>query len=309
MMYQDPDAATLAGLEAEALRDERALVAEGQRLVLHRGRDLVTMSATVAGSTGAREAQRFIDIVLWHARSPEGWPVGSMVETFRTPASLSPGDRALHAELLRSLLRLARSADDLHALRARLHQRRPRAGAFRTDLRRLRAALTVAVTGDVRRSSPMNETLHNDDPIRCASAAFACARRVRIHADEATAAEPCGETSRSLGAILEALGKPEGFSEAFLDDLRAVIAGFEARVSAGTTVGFEVHDAWTEGGAETTTVRSIEEMSPEARQLAVVLADLRRLARLIEAKRAIAIRPSRSSQFRPRTGSRPANGT
>jgi hypothetical protein len=106
---------------------------------------------------------------------------------------------------------------------------------------------------------------------------------VRIHADEATAGEPCGETCRSLGAILEALGKPEGFSEAFLDDLRAVIAGFEARVSAGTTVGFEVHEAWTEGGAETTTVRSIEEMSPEARQLAVVLADLRRLARLIEA--------------------------
>jgi hypothetical protein len=129
----------------------------------------------------------------------------------------------------------------------------------------------------------MNETLHNDDPIQCASAALACARRVRIHADEAAAGGPCGETCRSLEAILEALGKPEGFSEALLDDLRDVIAGFEARVSAGTTVGFEVHEAWTERGTETTAVRSVEEMSAEARQLAIVLADVRRLARLIEA--------------------------
>lgn len=123
MMYHDPDAVTLARLEAEALRDERALVAEGQRLVLHRGRELVAMSAAVAGSTGAREAERFIDIVLWSERTPDGWPLGVMIATFRTPAHLSPGDRTLHADLLRSLLRLARSADDLHGLRAQLGQR------------------------------------------------------------------------------------------------------------------------------------------------------------------------------------------
>lgn len=129
----------------------------------------------------------------------------------------------------------------------------------------------------------MNEMLQGDDPIRSASAALACARRLRLHADEATAGEPGDETARALGALLEALGKPEGFSEAFLDDLRDVIAEVEARVSAGTTVGFEVHDAWTDGGAETTAVRPVEEMSPEARQLAVVLAELRRLAVLVGA--------------------------
>ncbi|MER2508526.1 MAG: hypothetical protein ABTQ27_07165 [Amaricoccus sp.] len=129
----------------------------------------------------------------------------------------------------------------------------------------------------------MNEMLQGDDPIRSASAALACARRLRLHADEATAGEPGDETRRSLGALLEALGKPEGFSEAFLDDLRDVIAEVEAQVSAGTTVGFEVHDAWTERGAETIAVRPVEEMSPEARQLAVVLAELRRLAVLVGA--------------------------
>ncbi len=128
----------------------------------------------------------------------------------------------------------------------------------------------------------MNEMLQGDDPIRSASAVLACARRLRPHADEAAAGEP-DETCRSLGALLEALGKPEGFSEAFLDDLREVIAEFEDRVSAGTTVGYEVHDAWTERGAETTVVRPVEEMNPEARQLAVVLSELRRLALLVEA--------------------------
>lgn len=131
-MYHDPDAATLARLEAEALRDERALVAEGQRLVLHRGRELVAMSATVAGSAGAREAERFIDIVLWSERTPDGWPLGAMIATFRTPADLSVGDRALHADLLRSLLRLARSADNLHCLRAQV-SRRGAAGRLRPD--------------------------------------------------------------------------------------------------------------------------------------------------------------------------------
>jgi hypothetical protein len=131
-MYHDPDAATFARLEAEALRDERALIAEGQRLVLHRGRELVAMSATVAGSAGAREAERFIDIVLWSERTPDGWPLGAMIATFRTPADLSASDRALHADLLRSLLRLARSADDLHGLRAQL-SRRGAAGRLRPD--------------------------------------------------------------------------------------------------------------------------------------------------------------------------------
>ena len=38
-MYHNPDATTAARLEAEALGDDRALVAEGQRLVLHPGPD------------------------------------------------------------------------------------------------------------------------------------------------------------------------------------------------------------------------------------------------------------------------------
>ena len=117
-MYHDLDAAGLARLKAELLRDERALVAEGQRLVLHRGRELVAMSGRIAGPGGTREAERFVDLVLWSERSPDGWPIGAMIGRFRTPTDLSPGERALHAELLRSMLRLAKCAGDLHDLRA-----------------------------------------------------------------------------------------------------------------------------------------------------------------------------------------------
>lgn len=131
-MHYDPDAVAFARLEAEALGDERALLAEGQRLALHRGRELVAMSGMLEGSAGAEEAKRFIDIVLRGERSPDGWPIGAMIATLRRSVDLSPRDRALHAELLRSLLRLARSADDLHALRARLGQRRA-AGRRRPD--------------------------------------------------------------------------------------------------------------------------------------------------------------------------------
>ena len=73
------------------------------------------MSETLAGSAGVRQAKRFIDVVLWNERSPDEWPLGAIIATFRERADLSPGDRALHAELLRRLLRLARSAGDLHA--------------------------------------------------------------------------------------------------------------------------------------------------------------------------------------------------
>ena len=43
-----------------------------------------------------------------------------MIGMFRIAADLPTGERALHEELLRSLLRLARSAGDLHGLRALL---------------------------------------------------------------------------------------------------------------------------------------------------------------------------------------------
>lgn len=129
----------------------------------------------------------------------------------------------------------------------------------------------------------MNDKRQEEDAIRCASAALTLARKVRAHADGAAPGRPCGAARRSLRAIVEVLGTPECFSEAFLDELRDVFPLFEEEIARGTTVGIEVHDAWTENGTETTTVRSIDEVSPEARHLAVVLAHLRQLAGLIEA--------------------------
>lgn len=102
------------------LRDERALIAEGQRLVLHRKRDLVAISGALAGSAGERVAERFADLVLWSERSPDEWPIGAVIELLRASAGLPPAERVLHADLLRPLLRLARSAADLHGLRAQL---------------------------------------------------------------------------------------------------------------------------------------------------------------------------------------------
>ncbi len=119
-MHHDPGAARLARLRADLLRDERALVAEGQRLVLHRGPELVAMSRNLAGAAGEGLAERFADLVLWGGRPPDNWPIGAVIAMLRTPADLSPPERVLHADLLRCLLRLARSADDLHGLRAQL---------------------------------------------------------------------------------------------------------------------------------------------------------------------------------------------
>lgn len=128
----------------------------------------------------------------------------------------------------------------------------------------------------------MNDQLH--DPVQCASAALACARRIRAHAGEAAAGDGRDiEMARSLESVMAALRDPDGFADTRVDDLRNFIATVEARVLAGTTIGLEVHDAWTERGVETTTVRPVEEMTAEAGRLAIVLADLRRLAGLIEA--------------------------
>jgi hypothetical protein len=119
-MHHDHCAAELARLKADLLRDQRALVAEGQRLVLRCGRELVEMGGKIAGPAGEQEAARFADIVLWSEQVPDGWPIGAIIEMFRNFPDLSPGDRALLGDLLRPLLRLARSADDLHGLRAQL---------------------------------------------------------------------------------------------------------------------------------------------------------------------------------------------
>ena len=119
-MHHDPGAARLARLSADLLRDERALIAEGQRLVLHRGPELVAMSRNLAGAAGERLAKRFGDLVLWGRCPPDDWPIGAVIAMLRTAADLSAPERALHADLLRPLLQLARSADDLHGLRAQV---------------------------------------------------------------------------------------------------------------------------------------------------------------------------------------------
>lgn len=117
-MHHDPGAARLARLKAELLRDERALVAEGQRFILHRGRELAAMSGRIAGSAGEKTAKWFGEAVLWSQRSPDQWPIGAIIALLRDAAELTPAERVVHVELLQPLLRLARSADDLCGLRA-----------------------------------------------------------------------------------------------------------------------------------------------------------------------------------------------
>lgn len=119
-MRHDPVAVRLASLQVELLRDERALVAEGQRLVLHRGRELVELCTRAAGQAGEHEAEAFRDEVLWSERPPDEWPLGAMITLLRDMTDLSPPNRMLRDDLLTGLLRLARSADELHGLRARI---------------------------------------------------------------------------------------------------------------------------------------------------------------------------------------------
>lgn len=128
----------------------------------------------------------------------------------------------------------------------------------------------------------MNNRKKSDDPIHCVREALACARMLRVRADEAG---DCLRQAahRSLQKILAAFGDPGGFSEAFLVDLREVIERFDGWVLAGTTVDFETHDAWNERGAETTAIHPVELLTPEAQRLAILLPELRRLSGLIEA--------------------------
>lgn len=121
-MRHDPVAVRLASLQVELLRDERALVAEGQRLVLHRGQELVNLCARAAGHAGELEADAFRDEVLWSERPPDEWPLGAMIALVRDMTDLSARDRMLRDDLLGGLLRLARSADELHGLRARISE-------------------------------------------------------------------------------------------------------------------------------------------------------------------------------------------
>lgn len=119
-MRHDPVAVRLARLQVELLRDERALVAEGQRLVLHRGRELADLCSRSAGQAGEHEAEAFRDEVLWSERPPDEWPLGAMITLLRDMTDLSARDRMPRDDVLGGLLRLARSADDLHGLRARI---------------------------------------------------------------------------------------------------------------------------------------------------------------------------------------------
>lgn len=128
----------------------------------------------------------------------------------------------------------------------------------------------------------MTDKQKSDNLIHCVREALACVRMLRVVADEA-GGNLRQEAHRSLQEILAALGDPDGFSEAFLAGLREVIATFDGWVSAGTTVDFETYEAWNERGAETTAIHPVEELTPEAQRLAMLLAELRRLAGLIEA--------------------------
>jgi hypothetical protein len=128
----------------------------------------------------------------------------------------------------------------------------------------------------------VNDKQQFEEPIHRVSAALACTRRIRALAGEAAGCRLGQEACRHLERIARGFGDRGGFSEEFLDELRAIIAQFEAWISDGTNVGFETYDAWDERGAETTAVHSIRRMTTEAQRLTGVVAELRQLAGLIE---------------------------
>lgn len=121
-MHHDSVAVRSASLPVELLRDERALVAEGQRLVLHRGQQLVDLCARATGETGELQTRAFCDELLWSERPPDEWTLGAILTLLRDMTDLSAPDRMLRDDLLAGLLRLARSADELRGLRARISE-------------------------------------------------------------------------------------------------------------------------------------------------------------------------------------------
>lgn len=129
----------------------------------------------------------------------------------------------------------------------------------------------------------MNDNYQTADPIPCASAALASARRIRARASHALATNLDDETSRHLFRIASALAGSDAFTEASLDCLREAIAVLELRVATGTTDDFEIYDAWDDRGVETTAVRSVRQTTDQAQLLATIVAELRLVAGQIEA--------------------------
>lgn len=124
----------------------------------------------------------------------------------------------------------------------------------------------------------MNDTLLLNDPVLVASRALEIARRIRAWTDTALSSEVHDRVS----CLVDMFDAPGVFSEAFVDELRALIAWCDADAGQGIVTIYETHDAWDELGRETTAVRPVQVATPEARQLYALLDDLRRLASLVE---------------------------
>lgn len=124
----------------------------------------------------------------------------------------------------------------------------------------------------------MSDALMLNEPVLIASRALELARRIRAWTDTSLSAEVHDRVSR----LVEMFDAPGVFSEAFVDELRAVIAWCDAGAGPGIVTTYETYDAWDERGRETTAVHPVQVATPEARQLCALLDDLRLMAGLVE---------------------------
>lgn len=125
----------------------------------------------------------------------------------------------------------------------------------------------------------MNDTFLTNDPVLVASHALELARKVRAWTDTESLAAEIHDRVSHLVDMFEA---PGVFSQAFVDELRALIAWCDAGVGPGIVTAYETHDAWDERGRETTAIHPVQVSTPEARQLCALLDDLRQMAGLVE---------------------------
>lgn len=116
----ESDENRLLSLRIEIDRDEHALRAEGQRFILHHGAELIDLGRQVADAAGAELVAAFREEVLWSRQRPDYWPLGPLVDLFRSARNVADLDRQRLETLLAGLLLLASNAATLIEMRATL---------------------------------------------------------------------------------------------------------------------------------------------------------------------------------------------
>ena len=106
-------------------------------------------------------------------------------------------------------------------------------------------------------------------------------RKVRASTAPYAAEGLCPEALAVITRLVGAWDDFGAFTETFLDDLYAVIAWCADEVAKDTSGDYGSNEGWDDDG-ERTVFTTDPVMTPEARQLSIVLADLRSMASLIE---------------------------